>query len=175
MKKLLAASLSLVFLAGVAYGLGSKPPGNTGDRQLNSTLEQINIAAKDDPDGFIKQLSSRHNIPEQQLRQAREGYHLGAADLFMAAALAKATHRPVLSVAEKYKQNEGRGWGVIAQDMGIKPGSREFHELKRDARGSLDHMKAVAKSKQKHEQETKREREQKMKKGAQGKGHGESR
>jgi len=175
MKKLLAASVGLVFLVGMAYGMGSKPSGSTGDRQLDSTLEQINIAAKADPDGFIKQLSSRHNIPEQEIRQAKEAYGLGAADLFMATALAKKTHRPVLSVAEKYKQNQGKGWGVLAKDMGIKPGSSEFHELKRDAHGSLDHMKSMAKSKQKHEQEMKKEREQRMKKDSQGKGHGESR
>jgi hypothetical protein len=27
--------------------------------------------------------------------------------------------------------NKGKGWGVIAKNLGIKPGSAEFHALKR--------------------------------------------
>jgi hypothetical protein len=30
-----------------------------------------------------------------------------------------------------YKQSKGKGWGVIAKELGIKPGSPEFHALKR--------------------------------------------
>jgi len=164
MKKLLAALVGLVFVVGFAYGMD--PSFATGDRKLDSTLEQLNIAASADPDGFVRRLSSMHNFPEQELRQARDTYGLGGADLFMATGLAREIHRPVHSVAEEFKQNQGKGWGVIAQDLGIKPGSTEFHQLKRDARGSLDYMESMAKSKQKHEQRTK--------KAAQGKGHGKS-
>ena len=35
-------------------------------------------------------------------------------------------------VLKEYKANKGRGWGVIAKKLGIKPGSKEFHELKKD-------------------------------------------
>ena len=175
MKKLLAVSVGLVFLVGLAHGMGSKPSGNTGDRQLDSTLERINIEAKADPGGFIKQLSSRLNIPEEEIRQVQETQGLGAADLYMATALANATHRPVLSVAEEYKKNQGKGWGVLAQEMGIKPGSSEFHALKSGARGSLDHMRTAVKSKQKQEREMKKAHEQKMKKESQGKGQAKSR
>jgi hypothetical protein len=136
----------------------------TGDWRLDSTLEQLNIAASADPDAFVRRLSSMNNFPEQQLRHARDTYGLGGADLFMATALARETHRPVLYVAEEFKQNQGKGWGVLAQDLGIKPGSSEFHQLKRDAKGSLGYMKSTAKSKQKHEQS--------MKKASQGNGHG---
>ena len=30
----------------------------------------------------------------------------------------------------KYKANQGKGWGNVAKSMGIKPGSSEFHALK---------------------------------------------
>ena len=175
MKKLLAASVGLVFLVGVAHAMGSKPRGGTGDRKLDSTLEKINVEAKADPDGFIEHLSSRYNTPEQEIRQARETYGLGAADIFMATALGKATNRSVHSVAEGYKENQGKGWGVMAKDLGIKPGSRAFKELKRDAQVSLDHMKSKAKAKQKQVREAKEEHDQRMKKDSQGKGRGKSR
>ena len=29
-----------------------------------------------------------------------------------------------------YNANKGKGWGVIAKELGIKPGSPEFHALK---------------------------------------------
>jgi hypothetical protein len=93
----------------------------------------------------------------------------------MATALAGASRRPVLSIAEGYKKNRGKGWGVMAKSLGIKPGSREFHELKAGAQGSLDHMHALAKSNQAHERELKQERERKAKKDAQGKSRGKSR
>jgi hypothetical protein len=34
-------------------------------------------------------------------------------------------------VVDVYKKNRGKGWGVIAKSLGIKPGSPEFHALKR--------------------------------------------
>lgn len=164
MKKLLAASVGPDFAVGLAYGMD--PSFGTGDRRLDSTLEQLNIAAGADPDGFLTRISSMHNFPQQDVRRARDTFGLGGADLFMATALARETHRPVYAVAEEFNQSQGKGWGVIAQDMGIKPGSSEFHQLKRDAKGSLNYMKSNAKSKQKHEQ--------RMKKETQAKGHGKS-
>ena len=175
MKKLFAVAAGLVLLVGLAQGMGSRPSDGTGDRQLDSTLNKIAVEAKADPAGFIKMLSARQGIPEQEIRQAQETQGLGAADLFMATALANATHRPVLSVAEQYKKNQGKGWGALAQEMGIKPGSSEFHALKSGAQGSLDHMKSASKSRQMQERSMKKAHAQKMKMGPQGKAQGKSR
>ena len=38
---------------------------------------------------------------------------------------------PTEDVIEEYKSNKGKGWGRLAKSLGIKPGSREFHALKR--------------------------------------------
>lgn len=40
------------------------------------------------------------------------------------------TQKPTDQVVQVYKANQGKGWGVIAKRMGIKPGSAEFHALK---------------------------------------------
>ena len=167
--------MGLVLLAGLAYGAGSGTWTRTGDRQLDSALQKMDIEAKADPDGFLKQLSAGHGIPEANIRQAQETHGLGPADIFMATALARASHRPVLSVAEEYKQNQGKGWGVMAKEMGIKPGSREFRELKRGAQGDLDHMRSLGKSKRMHEQKMKKDNERKMKQEPRGKGQEKSR
>jgi hypothetical protein len=53
------------------------------------------------------------------------------ADAFMVFQLGQMTGRPAETVVQVYKTNRGKGWGVIAKELGIKPGSREFHALKR--------------------------------------------
>lgn len=168
----LAAAMGLVLLAALTHGADAQIRTSTGDRVLDSVLGKINSQAKADPDGFIQQLSTRHNIPEQEIRQAQETHGLEPADIFMATALAQASHRPVLEVAGEYKKNEGRGWGAVARDLGIKPGSPEFHQMKSSARGSLDRVRAAAKAKQKHEREMKRQNEVQKKRDAQGRGRG---
>ena len=165
MKSFLAASLGLLVAVGLAHGLD--PSFGTGDRRLDSTLDQLNVAAGEDPDGFVQRLSSMHGFPELELRQARDAYGLGGGDLFMATTLARESRRSVDYVARGFTLGQGKGWGALAQDLGIKPGSAEFHRLKRDAKGSLDYMNSTAKAKQKHEQ--------KMRKEPQGGGHGKSR
>ena len=175
MRRVLMAAMGLLLVAGVAHGWGSTPGGSTGDRQLDATLGSLGNEAKADPGGFVGLISSRYGVPEREIRQAREKYGLGAGDLFMATALARASGRPVVSIAGEYRKNQGRGWGVMAKSLGIKPGSKEFHELKAGAQGSLDHMHALTTSNRGHEQELKQEHERKAKKDAQGKSRGKSR
>lgn len=163
MKRLLATSLGLVLLIAAAHAADPVTRTKTGDRTLDGSLRRIDTQARGDLAGFMSMLSTKHSIPEDQIRTAQETHSLLPADLYMATAIARVTQVPVLTVAETYSKNPGRGWGVIAKDMGIKPGSPEFHQLKQGARGSLDHMKAEARAKQKHEKEMKREHEKAMK------------
>jgi hypothetical protein len=45
--------------------------------------------------------------------------------------LGEMSGRPTGYVVEKYRNNKGKGWGALAKSLGIKPGSEEFHALKR--------------------------------------------
>jgi hypothetical protein len=175
MRRVLMAAMGLLLVAGVAQGGGSRPGGGTGDTQLDGVLGSLGSEAKANPGGLVELLSSRYGVPEREIRRARDTYGLGAGDLFMATALAKASGRPVVSIAGEYRKNQGKGWGVMAKSLGIKPGSREFRELKAGAQGSLDHMHALARSNRGHEQELKQEHDRKAKKDAQGKSRGKSR
>jgi len=170
MKKLMAALAALVLMVSVAYGLGIRPSGNSGDRKLDGTLEKITLEAGDDHDGFLDQLGASLNLPEPELRQARDRYGLATNDLYMAAALAKASGRPVLNVAEDYRKDPGKGWGVMAKDMGIKPGSREFQHMKDGADRFLGDMEARHKADREHEPGN-MDKEHKSKNEPQGKGH----
>jgi hypothetical protein len=162
MKRLVAMTLGLMLVAAVAHSADPQAV-STGDRKMDSILRAMNTEAKADPDGLVNRLSTMFNFPEQEIRQARDAQGLDPAGLYMSAALARVTQRPVLVVAEDYKKNEGKGWGVLAREMGIKPGSRAFHELKRGGQGCLDHMRADARAKQKHEKQMGKEHGRKMK------------
>lgn len=179
MKKLLIAATGLVFLALLvqvsAYAQQAAP--GTGDRKFDAQLKRINEEAKADPDGFIRRLSERHGIPEQEIREAKARHGLDDADTYMSTVLSRHANRRVGDVAAEYKQNQGRGWGVMAQRMGIKPGSAAFKQMKAEAKGHAKHMKAVSKNRRKLQgQEMEREhgrkgRDQDKDKG-QGRGQG---
>jgi len=177
MKKFLTAATCLVVLALLVHGAAFAQQAKTGDRKLDSWLGKINERAEADPDGFILQLSQKHNIPEEEIRQAKERHRLSYGDTYMATALSRLSQRPVGVVAQDFNKNQGRGWGVMAMNLGIKPGSPEFKQMKANARGSVDHMKTMAKAKKRqHAQEMEREREhaRKIKDEAQSKGQGKA-
>jgi hypothetical protein len=175
MKKFLTAATCLVFLGLLVHGANSVQQTKTGDRKLDSLLGKINKQAEAEPEAFIRQLSQQHNIPEGEIRQAKERHRLSYGDAYMATALSRISKRPVGVVAEEYSKNRGRGWGVMAMNMGIKPGSPAFHQMKAHARGSLDHMETLAKAKKrqgKQEAARARERNRKIEDEARGKAQG---
>ncbi|TAL16200.1 hypothetical protein EPN96_10140 [bacterium] len=51
-------------------------------------------------------------------------------DAYMVLQISNVTKKPVEVVIQEYKVNKHKGWGVMAQNLGIKPGSPEFHGLK---------------------------------------------
>jgi hypothetical protein len=58
--------------------------------------------------------------------------------VYFACSIARALGIPCLDVVQRYERNPGQGWGNLARQMGIKPGSREFHALKNGAVGTYD-------------------------------------
>ena len=51
-------------------------------------------------------------------------------DVFMVLQLGEYAHMPPDVVVQRYQKGKGKGWGVLAKELGIKPGSPEFHALK---------------------------------------------
>ena len=44
--------------------------------------------------------------------------------------LAEMSRQPTDYVVDQYRSGSGKGWGALAKNLGIKPGSKEFHALK---------------------------------------------
>lgn len=97
---------------------------------LDVFLGDLNVQARADLPGFSARIGAQFGVPVPRV-QAVIGAVAAPADAFMVFQLADMSHRPPDQVLRIYKANRGRGWGVIAKSLGIKPGSPEFHALKR--------------------------------------------
>lgn len=93
-------------------------------------MDSLNVMAKADSSGFQIRLATRFHIGDAQIK-AVIGNVDSAADAYMVFRLGELTHRPIKDVVSVYHAQRNKGWGVIAKELGIKPGSREFHALKR--------------------------------------------
>lgn len=120
MKKIVFAALALFLFSSAALAGGG----------LDGFLQNLNIQARADMNGFSAKVSAQFGVPVVQVRAIIDTVR-EPADAFMCLQLGQWTQKPAEQVVTVYNANRGKGWGVIAKSMGIKPGSAEFHALKR--------------------------------------------
>jgi len=96
---------------------------------LESFLSSVDIQARADLPGFAMKVSTQFRVPVPQV-EAVLGVVATPADAFMVFQLGHMAHRQPATVTQTYQRHRGKGWGVIAKELGIKPGSPEFHALK---------------------------------------------
>ncbi len=138
MRSILLILCLLVVVMGNMSAFGEEPQAtgtydaNTGDIEFDAILGNLNIEAEENLADFITNLSITYKIPKEKMPPA---------DVYMTAAIANMTDKPVEAVVKEYKANQGKGWGVIAKRLGIKPGSKEFHTLKSGGIAELEKAK----------------------------------
>jgi hypothetical protein len=96
---------------------------------LDGFLFELNYQAGADMPGYHSALSKQFNIPSLQVDSILKSVGKPA-DAFMCLQLGLMTGLHAEQVLKTYTANRGKGWGVIAKELGIKPGSPEFHALK---------------------------------------------
>lgn len=119
--------------------------------EFTPDLEKISAEASVDKDGFNAEMSAEFGIPVPKLNDMSAKFGMSRGDIYFALELSKQAKKPVDDVIEQYKKNKGKGWGFIAKEMGIKPGSPEFKALKAKARAKHEKMKEKGKGKGKPE------------------------
>ena len=117
------------FLTSVLLLLLFALPAMAGD-DLEAFLHDVNIQAQADMHGFSTKVSAQFGVPEAQVEIVLGNVH-EPADAFMVFQLGQMTNQHPDRVMQVYQSQKGRGWGVIAKELGIKPGSAQFHALKR--------------------------------------------
>lgn len=97
---------------------------------LNSFLKSVNVQAQADMKNFSVKLSAQFGVPAVQV-DAIVKRVAEPADAFMVLQLGLMAHKQPEVVLQTYERRRGKGWGELAKELGIKPGSPEFHALKR--------------------------------------------
>lgn len=113
----------------------------TGDSELDITLGDLNITASDDPEGFKARMSLSFGKKKEDINKLIVDFGMEPSDVYMTLRIADMTGKKVKDVSGEFKKNRGKGWGVIAKNLGIKPGSKAFHELKKSSKDELESMK----------------------------------
>ena len=136
--------LLMIFIAGFA---------SVAHADLDDFLRRVNEQAKADISSFNVKLSAQFGIPVPRVDEILKVV-AAPADAFMVLQLGQMSNKQPEAVVQTYQANRDKGWGVIAKELGIKPGSPEFHALKRGdftftgkAGGSEDQGKGKGKGK----------------------------
>jgi len=93
-------------------------------------VNDFNARGRADPADFRARMASRFQMGDAQIT-AVLGNVPAPADAYIVLRFGEMSRHPTDYVLREYKASRGKGWGVLAQRLGIKPGSEEFHALKR--------------------------------------------
>jgi hypothetical protein len=92
-------------------------------------MRDFNVRVQADPGSFRVAMTTRFQIGGAQVT-AVLGRVASPADAYMVFRLGEISRLPPERVLAEYKRSAGKGWGVVAKNLGIKPGSAAFHTLK---------------------------------------------
>lgn len=131
--------VALIVWLGVLTSTTALAQYNTSDSQLNIMLAKIDDDARADFSLWKRDISARNSVSESKITKWSVEFGFKGGEIYLVIEISKITRRPVDEVASVYRDNRGKGWGAIARELGIKPGSPEFHALKKGAGGQAAH------------------------------------
>lgn len=104
-----------------------------------------NLRAEADPSGLRARLEARFHVGDMTIKTVLDNVEKPA-DAYVLLRLGEMSGRAMDQVIGTYKVEKSRGWGVLAQSLGIKPGSKDFRALKQgqdlydDGKGDGDRL-----------------------------------
>lgn len=125
--------LLLLFLTFSVYSASAQISFNTGDSQWDSDLNVINAYASADFGAFTADMKLTYNVTEEKIELMKVGLGMAPGEIYLALEISKTAKISLDNVLSIYKTDKSKGWGYIAKQAGIKPGSAEFHQLKNGA------------------------------------------
>jgi hypothetical protein len=129
MKKILFVMFVMLGVATSSQGQIVKFTATVGDLEMDNLLTDIHNQALKDITAFHNNVVSTFGIVGSKIDAALK--ILAPGDIYMAAQLSASINKPFEDVVKTYSANKSKGWGAIAKEMGIKPGSPEFHAMKK--------------------------------------------
>lgn len=110
----------------------------SGDAWVDTRLTDINQYGYRYREPFIDEMVRNYDAPRVLVQDLIVNQRWAPGDVYYACSIAQVIGRPCRYVVDEWESNHGQGWGVMAQRLGIKPGSAEFHRLKRGFVPSYD-------------------------------------
>lgn len=96
---------------------------------LEGFLQELDVKASADLGAFKADLSITFGVSKPKIDGLFE-LMTNPGDVYMTLRIGEVAEQPIEQVVAEHKKNKGQGWGVIAKNLGIEPGSAEFHALK---------------------------------------------
>lgn len=129
----LAAAIAAITATGVAtaqdYSLNWNP--RSGDVWVDSQLDDVNRYGSRYREPFINEMVRYYGAPRDLVTELLGQRNWAPGDVYYACSIAQVLGRPCRYVVQEWDRDHGQGWGNVAKRLGIKPGSPEFHRLKR--------------------------------------------
>lgn len=113
------------------YAFGFNP--RSGDAWIDAQLGDVNVFARGNLDGYVDEVVVSTGAPRYYVQEMVVDRGWAPSDVYYACLIARQLGRPCAYVVDAYEREmrgRGRGWGALAQELGIRPGSAEFHALK---------------------------------------------
>ena len=129
----LAAAIAAVTATGVAsaqdFSINWNP--RSGDVWVDSQLNDVNRYGSRYREPFVNEMVRYYGAPRDLVTELLGQRNWAPGDVYYACSIAQVLGRPCRYVVEEWDRDHGQGWGEVAKRLGIKPGSAEFHRLKR--------------------------------------------
>ncbi len=117
-RKLFITLLFILFSVGLAQA------------SVDTYVGDLNIFASKKFGDFKADITARYGISGSRFDLMLKKVD-SPGDLAVALWMGTKSYQPVDAVVKQYRIHRGKGWGVIAKELGIKPGSPAFKQLKK--------------------------------------------
>ena len=124
-----AALFATANVAAQDFTFGWNP--RSGDVWVDSQLNDVNRYGSRYREPFVNEMVRYYGAPRDLVTELLVVRRWAPGDVYYACSIAQTLGRPCRYVVDQWDRNHGKGWGVVAKELGIKPGSAEFHRLKR--------------------------------------------
>ncbi len=111
------------------FSLGWNP--RSGDVWIDTQLSDVNRYGSRYRQPFVDEMVRYYGAPRDLVSSLLVERNWAPGDVYYACAIAQILGRPCRYVVDVWERDHGQGWGNVAKQLGIKPGSPEFHRLKR--------------------------------------------
>lgn len=123
------AALTGVHAGAQDFSFGWNP--RSGDVWIDSQLSDVNRYGSRYRQPFVDEMVRYYGAPRDLVTDLLGERNWAPGDVYYACAIAQILGRPCRYVADIWERDHDQGWGKVARQLGIKPGSDEFHRLKR--------------------------------------------